>query len=214
MPKFVNDLLRTYVTKRSAVKKRLQEFKHVFNESDERLFAELCFCICTPQSKAKSCDLAINALLKNNYLFTGNAKQIRPFMNAVRFADNKTSYIVEARNFFTEGEELTIKERITSFSDVFKLREWLVENVKGFGMKEASHFLRNIGMGDNIAILDRHILKNLYEYGVIDEVPECITKKLYLEIEEKMRVFSKTIGIPLDELDLIFWSEETGVIFK
>ena len=26
--------------------------------------------------------------------------------------------------------------------------------------KEASHFLRNIGFGENIAILDRHILKN------------------------------------------------------
>jgi len=81
-------------------------------------------------------------------------------------------------------------------------------------MKEASHFLRNIGLGKDLAILDRHILKNLKEYGVINEIPKSITKKVYIAIEDKMREFSKRINIPMDELDLLFWSKETGIIFK
>jgi len=39
--------------------------------------------------------------------------------------------------------------------------EWLVKNLTGLGYKEAGHFLRNIGSG-KIAILDRHILRNLH----------------------------------------------------
>ena len=49
---------------------------------------------------------------------------------------------------------------------------------------------------------------------VISEVPVSITKKRYLEIEEKLRRFSRDIGIPLADLDLLFWSRETGWIFK
>ena len=82
------------------------------------------------------------------------------------------------------------------------------------GYKESSHFLRNVGFGDDIAILDRHIMKNLVKYGVIEEIPKSLTDKKYLEIEEKMRKFASGVGIPMAHLDLLWWSEETGEIFK
>ncbi len=94
------------------------------------------------------------------------------------------------------------------------LRDWLAENVMGIGMKEAGHFMRNIGLGQNIAILDVHILHNLLRYAVIDKIPESMSKRRYLEIEEKMKQFSGKVGIPMDELDMVFWSHETGEIFK
>ena len=65
-----------------------------------------------------------------------------------------------------------------------------------------------------MAILDRHILKNLVNYGAIDTIPKTLSKSKYLEIEQKMQNFSKNIGIPIAELDLLFWSKETGEIFK
>mgnify|MGYP001596399044 FL=1 len=98
--------------------------------------------------------------------------------------------------------------------DILKTREWLAENVKGIGYKEASHFLRNIGFGKNLAILDVHILKNLKNHGVIKKIPKSLTKREYLNIENKLREFCKKINIPMDELDLLFWSKETGFIFK
>ena len=90
----------------------------------------------------------------------------------------------------------------------------MVDNVKGLGWKEASHFLRNIGHYEDMVILDRHILKNLLKHGAIDEIPETLTDKRYFEIEEKFKQFSKEIKIPVEEIDLLFWSEETGEVFK
>lgn len=89
-----------------------------------------------------------------------------------------------------------------------------MKNVKGMGYKEASHFLRNIGFADDLAILDRHILKNLKIFGIIEEIPKSLSKKKYLEIEEKMRNLANEVNIPLSHLDLLFWSKETGEIFK
>ena len=135
-------------------------------------------------------------------------------MNAVRFCETKVKYIVDARNFFTENGKLNIKQKILSFKDPLKAREWLVENINGFGMKEPSHFLRNIGYSFDLAILDVHVIKNLYEYGFINAIPKTLTKKLYLEIEQRMRSFARRLGMSLQELDLLLWSEETGIIFK
>ncbi|HDD57123.1 MAG TPA: hypothetical protein ENF43_01225 [Thermoplasmatales archaeon] len=135
-------------------------------------------------------------------------------LKGVRFKKNKAKYIIEARKTFTRENEIRIKSVISSFSDSKKAREWLVKNVKGMGYKEASHFLRNIGFGEDLAILDRHILKNLRLLGVIEDIPKTLTKKRYMEIENKMRKFSRKIGIPLSHLDLLFWSKETGEIFK
>jgi N-glycosylase/DNA lyase len=84
----------------------------------------------------------------------------------------------------------------------------------GFGYKEASHFLRNIGFSDNLAILDRHILNGLYEYEVIDFVPKRLSKRLYINIENKMRDFAMSIGIPMLYLDFIFWYRKTSFVFK
>ena len=93
-------------------------------------------------------------------------------------------------------------------------REWFVDNVKGIGLKEASHFLRNIGLGEDLAILDRHILKNLALLGVIEEVPASLSRRLYLEIEDRMRKFAENIKIPMSHLDLLLWYMETNEIFK
>ena len=90
----------------------------------------------------------------------------------------------------------------------------VVANIKGLGYKEASHFLRNIGLGGDLAILDRHILKNLALLGVIDEVPASPSKKMYLEIEKKMIDFSREAKIPMSHLDLLLWYKEAGEVFK
>jgi N-glycosylase/DNA lyase len=208
--KKLESLLKSYKSKKDMIRSRLEEFKNMTNESDKKIFAELCFCICTPQSKAEACNRAICKLEDNNLLFTGTREQIRPFLNSVRFCDRKSDYLIKARDLFTTDGEIEIKKKLTAQN----LREWLINNVKGLGYKEASHFMRNIGLGKPLAILDRHILKNLILYGAIKEIPKSLTKKRYLEIEDKMRQFSRKVKIPMDELDLLFWSEETGKIFK
>ncbi|HEX9829408.1 MAG TPA: hypothetical protein VGB10_04275 [Bacteroidota bacterium] len=89
-----------------------------------------------------------------------------------------------------------------------------MKNVMGLGYKEATHFLRNIGKNDGLAILDRHILRNLKRYGAIRSLPDTLSRKQYLSIEKRFMKFSERVGIPVDELDLLFWSMETGEIRK
>jgi N-glycosylase/DNA lyase len=209
-----DELHKLYQERRDAIRSRLSEFKQVLQRSEEDVFAELCFCLLTPQSSAKTCWDAVTQLRERSLLLKGSQQDIEPVLNSVRFNDTKARYIVEARALFSKDAALLIKPQITSFYNPYELREWLVENVKGLGYKEASHFLRNIGLGEEFAILDRHILRNLAQLKVIPQVPVTLTKKRYLEIEERVRRFSKEIGIPMADLDLLLWSKETGWIFK
>ena len=121
---------------------------------------------------------------------------------------------MDARDFFTVNEDISIKAPLRELRGEKDKREWLVMKIKGIGFKEASHFLRNIGMGKELAILDRHILKNLVLLGVIDDIPKTLSKKNYLAIERKMCGFAKEIKIPLEHLDLVLWYKEKNEIFK
>ena len=195
---------------------RLNEFKRIWNRGNEEdIFAELVFCLLTPQSKARSCYDAVGCLLERDLLLKGNKSQIaKELRGKVRFHNTKAKHIVEARKIFSERGKLSLKKMLVQFNDPKEAREWLVENIKGLGFKEASHFLRNIGKGENLAILDRHILKNLELLEVINEIPTSLSKKKYLEIEKRMKDFAENVKIPMSHLDLLFWYKETGEVFK
>jgi len=197
-------LRKEYSKRKNEIKKKLKEFSKVKGED---VFYELCFCLMTPQSKAKQahkCEL----ILRGKDFLNRKINPLFHLKKRVRFHNNKTKYLCDAKDKID-----AIFYEIRNIKDNKKLRQWLVKNVKGYGMKEASHFLRNIGKRD-LAILDRHILKNLKALGVIKDIPKSLTAKKYLEIEKKFYEFSKKIKIPMDELDLLFWSIEAGEVFK
>lgn len=209
------NLKTTWKRLKTSITKRLNEFSRRWKAgTEEDIFSELVFCLFTPQSKAKSCWASVNILIDKDLLLNGTAAEIARELTRVRFHNNKAGYVILARRQFSRNGSICIKPVIGNFKDVFEARQWLVTNIKGLGFKEASHFLRNIGFGEKIAILDRHILKNLKRAGVISQVPPSITKNTYLEIEKKMAAFAKRIKIPLSHLDLLFWCNETGEIFK
>ena len=198
------DLQTAYNKKRELIAKRLKNFKCV---EDQDRFYELCFCLLTPQSKGRKADRAVQELKSKN--FKSNPFHAASLLRRyIRFHHTKAARLLEAQQnykaWFNELDSLPTAE---------EKRLYLLQNVKGFGLKEASHFLRNTGH-ENLAILDRHILKNLQTLKVIDEVPKTLTSKKYFEIEEKFINYSKKIKIPMDHLDLLFWSLETGEVFK
>jgi len=210
--KRLEELKSLYRAVKPKIISRLKEFKRPLK--DEEIFEELAFCLLTPQSKAKFCWEAIERLSENKILFHGSEKDIQTYLKGIRFKNKKAEFIIEARKFFIKNGKIKIKEILSSFKSPYELREFLVKNIKGMGYKEASHFLRNIGPGEELAILDRHILKNMKYYGVIDEIPKCITKKKYYELERKFKDFSKKCSIPIPHLDLLLWFKETGEVFK
>lgn len=207
-------LMDMYQNIKDEIENRLAEFKNNFHKDDTHILYELIFCLLTPQSKAKVCWKCVEEMMMKDIIHNVSHDEILSCLKGVRFHNNKTRYILEAIDKFAENGKIVIKDKLKSFDTPFAMREFLVREIKGMGMKEASHFLRNIGLGDELAILDRHILKNLKKYNVIKEVPKTLSKKKYIEIEEKMKDFAKKINIPMDHLDLLFWYLETKEIFK
>ena len=210
------EIEEVYKGKKKEIKKRLKEFKEVWNKgTNEDIHAELSFCILTPQSKAVNAWSAIIKLREDGLLFTGTEEELVDYLNVVRFKNNKARYLVELREKMKDKKgNIITKDFFDSLREIEKKRDWIVANIKGMAYKEAGHFLRNVGFGENIAILDRHILKNLVKLDIIEEVPKSINKKNYLEIEEKMKEFCKISKISMDELDLLLWYKEAGEIFK
>ncbi len=207
----IQELKKLYEKKKPEIQKRLEDFKKIQLSSDDEIFHELCFCTLTPQSKAFNCWDAVLELQGKGLLEKGDNKKIaRILQKKVRFHNNKAEYIVKNRELFFSKN---LKEFILQHPDNKELRKWLAQNIHGYGYKEASHFLRNIGFRD-LAILDRHILKHLVALRVIEEIPKSLTEKKYLEIEKRFEEFSKKVGIPMDELDILFWSAEAGEVFK
>lgn len=203
----LSELKSNYRNLKSDIRNRLKEF---LNIPASEYFYELTYCLLTPQSSAVNADKVISLLKANKF----KSKEINPEPilrrkdSYIRFHKNKSRYLTAVKKQYP-----LISKQITDNISGEELRLWLVKNVKGLGWKESSHFLRNIGHR-NLAILDRHILRNLVRLGVLQELPKTLTAKNYLQIEENFRKFSKRIGIPMDELDLLFWCMETGQILK
>lgn len=211
----IEGLRRLHASLLDQIESRLAEFEALWREADdERLFEELAFCLLTPQSRARSCWAAIESLSGKGLVLCGRADQIHPKLVGVRFKYRKSEYICRARELLLKDGKPEIRAVLSRFSLPEQAREWLVKDILGMGYKEASHFLRNIGIGGNLAILDRHILKNLVLFGVIESVPKSLSAPAYLEIERRMKRFSEEVGIPMSHLDFVLWYREAGEVFK
>lgn len=208
------EIEKLYESIKEEIDKKIDEYKEAFNYDNKDFFAEIAFCILTPQSKALNAWKIIQTLKENELLFTADSDTLENYLNSIRFKKTKAKRLVSLREKLSINGSLEAKKIIFNGDDVFKIREWLVKNIDGFGYKEASHVLRNLGFGENIAILDRHILRNLLKLDVIDEIPKTLTPKKYMDIEEKMRKYSSKIDISMDRLDLLFWYNEVNYLFK
>ncbi len=203
------------VSKRLAIERRLASFRRVGQASDPKLFEELCFAILAIQSSARSSDAAVRGLVREGLLWSAGQEEIAAYLrHRTRFHKHKAAYMVRARERFFPGDGPNLKATLQSFPDDREARSWLVAEVDGFGLKEASHFLRNIGRGEGLAILDRHILRNLVRHRVIPRMPKSLTPRRYLAIEARMRKFADRLGVSMGVLDLLWWSRQTGEIFK
>ncbi|PSG98582.1 MAG: hypothetical protein BRC29_00455 [Nanohaloarchaea archaeon SW_7_43_1] len=210
-----------YREKETEIEKRLEQFRALRDESDYRLFIELVFVILSSQTEAHKAWKATEELDEKNLLMEGNKDQIAKILerNGVSYEENKAEYVVGNREFLSQPtlknptKELKLKEKL-DLENLEKTREWLVENIKGISWKGASHFLRNIGYGDEFAIVSSYISQSLFELELLEEADLPKDKEEYLKQEEKMKKLAEETGIDILALDLTLWSMETGEVFK
>jgi len=211
----LEELYRLYEERKPIIKERLLEFEMVWRDGDDlRIFEELAFCIFTAGASARMGLRCIDSI--RPILITGTEEEIFERIKSIHiYPRARARYIVQTREHLKDKIGLRLKEVIGSFQDRLKRRDFLAmdKGIKGIGFKEASHFLRNIGF-KGYAILDRHIMKTLRDFGIVDSDNPPSSRSSYIEIEEKMRRFSEEIRIDMDELDLLLWSARTGEVLK
>ena len=194
----------------SLIQHRLREFASFKDKPNEDWFSELCFCLLTANAKQKT-----GAAIQRDLGYHGFTNLLLPELvqeiknHKHRFHNTKAERIILARN---HKNIKAVIQGIVLGQGQSAAREWLVENVKGLGFKEASHFLRNTGHED-LAILDRHILRIMNEEGIIPSIP-TLTKKNYLELEQKLQYLASSLSVSLSHLDLLLWYLQTGEVLK
>ena len=216
-PVTVERVVATHRARRKEIRKRLREFEEVWRKgSDARLWEELAYCIFTAGASAR---MGLNSVAAvKSLLLDGDSDAMTEALKksgAHRFPVARPRYIVSTRNYFHADCGMALRKRLRSFSDPFERRDWLAQEkqVKGLGYKEASHFLRNIGVKGH-AILDKHVMRCMAEVGVIDTAKPPSTRRKYLEVEQQLIRFARDIRVDFDELDLVLWSMKTGEVLK
>jgi len=210
----LEELRALYSQRKDSIKAQLDEFKEVRDKGDDRrIFEELSFCILTsavgPKVGAKSLDSVRDVLLE------GSEEDIEERLKGVHKYPEKAYYIVHSRDYLKNEYGLKLKELVNSLKNPIERRDFFALNkdIKGLGLTQASHFLRNIGI-KGYTILDRNVVRSLYDLGVLEALKPPTTKKKYLEAEEKMKGFAQELGIEIEELDMLLWSMKTGHIPK
>ncbi len=190
-----------------AVENRKQDFIRVGKSSPEIIYGELCFCILTANTSAEMGIRTQEIIGLEGFLnFDEETMRMRLKEARYRFYNVRSKFLVQSRWIVDELPHIiAMKDRIGA-------RDYLVSNLKGIGYKEASHFLRNVGVFD-FSILDKHILNMIRK-----EHPErkflVGSRKNYLETEKTILEFADSISLEPGILDLYLWKIATGKLLK
>lgn len=199
--------------KKSPLKKiidsKMKEFEALGQRNIDEIFKELCFCLLTANFSAQG-GIKIQNEINDGFLYLSEKELSKKLAElGHRFPNARAKYIIEARKHIGN-----LKETLNNFESDFETRNWVVQNIKGVGMKEASHFLRNIGY-KNLAIIDFHIVDLLIKNNLIEPLKSrTLTPKKYIEIENLLKKIAEKTNLNLGELDLYLWYQETGKVLK
>src|SRR6056297_3635649 len=188
--------LEHYKTVEQEAKAKLKEFKRI-KDSNE-LFEEMTFCIFAANSSAEMGLIAV--------------KLLKPVLNNGTIDDYKLAVHKKVRFYNKRAEYLfynkeKLQELDTDLKDIItkktpqERREIIKTNFKGFGLKEASHFLRNTGT-KGLCIIDKHVLNVMKDLKVIEHNKKILRDKEYYKIEKKIIEFAKENNLDIDVLDL------------
>ncbi len=217
---------------KSIVENRILELEYNF-KFNNKILSELFFCILTANFDAEK-TIRIQENI-NNCFFDCSLEDIKKNLKlqGYRFPNIRGEFIFLARKKFYENIRRefgfdSLKLLIDTFYEVkgsVFLRNFFVENVKGFSFKEASHFLRNIGFKE-YSIVDFHIVDLLKEYSFLKKdfgvftsgknkgKRKSLSKNDYFFVESILKNIALKTNLDLSRLDFYLWYLETGKILK
>jgi len=151
----------------------------------------------TPDSE----NLIANELSKPLYL----PKRVDGSYRKYRFPNMRARDIYQAAKTVS-SEKNWLSKLLAASTSQRETRDLLVVNISGIGLKEASHFLRNIRFSDKLAIIDSHVVSFLEKF---EEIPRAnaktITCKIYLELENRLLEICDKNELNLSIFDMAIW---------
>lgn len=122
-----------------------------------------------------------------------------------RFPVARARQLAATRTVITE-ENCSLRDLVDSFQDATEARAWFVKHVPGVGPKQASMFLRNVGVSYDLAILDRHVLNYMSKLGIYSGTNFFISGLTqYLRHESVLREHAHAMDCPVGILDWAIW---------
>jgi N-glycosylase/DNA lyase len=190
---------------------------NAFGETELRF--ELVSCLLGSQVRAESANLAADRLRSSGLLSDERWAAIdAPFEGEIReclsgHGDNRErpSYrfpALRARQLTELRDRLAVRplrSYLLLSADVCDVRRHLVRELPGIGPKQASMFLRNVGVSYDLAVLDVHVLRFLWLIEVLPEVVSISALATYERIEAKAREYAASVGRAVGHLDWAIW---------
>lgn len=192
---------------------------------ESSLWKHLCLCILSSNvsfelAKSATLRLAENGMLHPEYLLENreSLKTIRKELSKplylphkkdgslrkYRFPNRRAKDIVYAARVMYSKEQ-NIRKYLKEAPTETQARNHLSEVVSGLGLKESSHFLRNIQYSSSLAIIDAHIMRFLEELGLVLCRTHSVSTVEYMYLEKLMQYISKYHGLNLSILDNAIW---------
>lgn len=121
-----------------------------------------------------------------------------------RFPKTRAYQLTKARNAIAKH---SLIERLSNNSSPKGIRQQLIIDIAGIGPKQASLFLRNIGISCDFAILDTHVLSFMKMQNLLFEEHMNIgTLTAYERTEGIVKSYADSLGYPVGYLDLAIWA--------
>lgn len=194
--------------------------------TEYELWQELCLCILSSNVPYELAQSAFFHLKKKGYLVldwiieTPSSQELmakelaRPLYSPRKLDGSGRKYRfpnMRAQNIFQAAKILSSEqgwlfEVLANHGSEREVRDLLVVSISGLGLKEASHFLRNIGYSNELAIIDSHVVSFLKKIEAIPEMnTKTITRNTYFELEDLLKKICDKYGLSLSIFDMAIW---------
>lgn len=222
-----NRLFDRVLNEYSQIMPRFHNARKWHEMSENELWLELCLCILSSNVQFESAKSALQHLLRIGYLSsewivdTANSQQLiaqelqKPIYlpektdgscRKYRFPNTRSKDICDAARVVSSRDNWLSRILADSSSEI-ETRNFLANNISGLGLKEASHFLRNIKYSEKLAIIDSHVLSFLMEINAIPKnCKKMITRKIYLDLETILKEICESYRLNLSVFDMAVWA--------
>ncbi len=190
--------------------------------SDERrMWWELSCCILSSQVPYSLAVAAADAIDHNELFYQARVTQESMAQRLIKILSNPLlvegkprsyrfpiarSHQLAATYSVVLQEAASLSDLVNSFSNAAEGRNWLVKYASGMGPKQASMFLRNIGISYELAILDRHVLHYMSALGIYSGESSSISSlSQYCRHEIVLQEHAKGLDCSVGMLDWAIW---------